>query len=69
MACGNTRTVFVTLLIFLLPFGQITQAQEVSNTTPEFDSREYVRTDGEIVREFSSRLNETYEPTSVGETR
>jgi len=34
-----------------------------------FDSREYVRTDGERVREFSSRLNGTYDLTVVGETR
>jgi tetratricopeptide (TPR) repeat protein len=34
-----------------------------------FDSREYVRTDGEMVREFSSRLNGTYDLTFVGETR
>lgn len=34
-----------------------------------FDSREYVRTDGEMVREFSSRLNGTYDLTFVGETK
>jgi tetratricopeptide (TPR) repeat protein len=34
-----------------------------------FDSREYVRTDGERVRNFSSRLNGTYDLTFVGETR
>ncbi len=34
-----------------------------------FDSREYVRTDGEMVREFSSRLNGTYDLIFVGETR
>lgn len=34
-----------------------------------FDSREYVRTDGKTVREFSSRLNGTFDLTLVGETR
>ena len=34
-----------------------------------FDSREYVRMDGEMVREFSSRLNGTYDLIFVGETR
>jgi tetratricopeptide (TPR) repeat protein len=34
-----------------------------------FDSREYVRTDGRTVREFSSRLNGTFDLTLVGETR
>jgi tetratricopeptide (TPR) repeat protein len=34
-----------------------------------FDSREYLRTDGETVREFSSRLNGTYDLIFVGETK
>lgn len=72
----------MTLLIFLLHFGQITHAQEASNTAPEFNiAYGYyqqafpleLRSDVAVTEEYRDRvyryLNGTYDLTFFGEMR